>query len=99
MIRGTDAIDMRAWSPRAAAEFRITDALMLNASWGRYVQMPAGTQVSGGFGNPQLDFTVAEHRVIGMRYAFAPLWSVPIEAYQKPMHKLSLQVDAAPPDN
>ena len=89
-IRGTGGVDMDDYSPRIAFEYQATDDLLLNASWGRYMQMPNGAQLVRGYGNPKLGFTFAEHRIVGMQYRFADLWTVQLEGYHKPMEKLIL---------
>jgi outer membrane receptor protein involved in Fe transport len=89
-----------AVSPRAAIEYNLSDSTLLTASWGKYVQGPAGFEVLEGFGNPRLNYTEAEHRVIGLKHQINSLWSAQIEAYHKPMKNLVVSLDnESPPDN
>ncbi|MDH5216747.1 MAG: TonB-dependent receptor [Gammaproteobacteria bacterium] len=98
-VRGTGGIDMEDYTPRIAFEYQATDDLLLNASWGRYMQIPNGAQLVRGYGNPKLGFTFAEHRIVGMQYRFADLWTVQLEGYHKPMEKLVLTHPfQSPPD-
>jgi len=96
-IAGTAEIDMSGLAPRIGTEFRISKQLLLTASWGRYFQMPSGEKLIDGFSTPGLKFTEAEHRIVGLQYQPAPLWSVQIEAYHKPMKNLVIRVPNAKP--
>jgi hypothetical protein len=59
-----------------------------------------GFQIIDGFGNPSLDFTKAEHRILGVQHKLNDLWSVDVEAYHKPMEKLVVETnDPFPPNN
>ncbi len=99
-IAGSGGIDMQGWSPRLSLEYALTPATQLIGSWGRYLQMPAESQLLDGFGNPGLTFTEAEHRVVGVLHRFNVAWNLQVEAYHKPMRHLSVPITgAAPPDN
>lgn len=99
-IEGSGNIEVRAFSPRLTLEYQYTPATLFTASWGRYVQLPHGFQLLEGFGNPGLDYTQAEHRILGIEHKMNSLWSIKAEAYQKPMEKLVVSIDnQMPPDN
>lgn len=87
-------------SPRLSAEYQLNDATMLLASWGDYFQLPQGFEQLADFGNPALQFIRAEHRIIGMEHQLDDMWSMKVEAYQKPMSDLVVGIEgAAPPNN
>ncbi len=87
-------------SPRATLEYQLTPETLLTASWGRYIQMPAGEEVVESFGNPALLMTEAEHRILGIEHQITPLYSVKAEIYHKPMENLVIALDEnEPPDN
>ena len=99
-IDATGGIKLEDFSPRLALEYQATDDLLLTANWGRYIQLPLGFELLDGFGNPNLDYTEAEHRILGMQYKLDPQWELKIEAYHKPMEALVYAVDdQAEPDN
>jgi len=98
-VRGTGGIDMMDYSPRVTFEYQLTKKLLATTSWGRYIQTPNEAQLLKGYGNPELEFTVAEHRIIGMQYQYNPLWSIKMEAYQKPMKNLVLTRPFEQPPN
>ena len=99
-IKGSGGLEVRTLSPRLALEYQYSADTLYSASWGRYVQMPFGFQVLDGFGNPNLDFTEAEHRILGIEHKLDTLWSVKAEAYHKPMEQLVVSIDDQdPPDN
>lgn len=91
-IKASDGIQMSGFSPRAAIEYQFNQKLLLNASWGKYLQIPAGETIITGVGNPNLGFTKAEHRIIGAELKPTPLWLIKLEGYQKPMEKLVLYI-------
>lgn len=84
-------------SPRVNLEYDYNDNTILTASWGRYVQVPQGNEISDSLGNPELVMTEAEHRVIGVKTEWNPLWSSQVEIFQKPMKKLVISRPA--PEN
>ncbi len=87
-------------SPRATVEYKLAAETLLTATWGRYIQMPAGEEVVEAFGNPSLLMTEAEHRIIGIEHQITPRYSVKAEVYEKPMKNLVVAVDEnEPPDN
>ena len=88
--RADDGIELSGLSPRAAMEFQFTRKLLLTASWGKYLQFPPGASIVSGIGNPNLEYTQAEHRILGAHYELDPLWNIRLEAYHKPMDKLVL---------
>lgn len=84
-------------SPRASLEYTATDNTLLTASWGRFIQTPNGTEIVETFGNPGLEVTEAEHRILGIQYKFNPLYSIKTEIYHKPMKNLVVSIDSNPP--
>jgi len=99
-IYGSGGIEVHAFSPRLALEYQYAPATLLTASWGRYVQLPAGFELLNGFGNPGLPYIEAEHRILGVEHKINPLWSLKAEVYQKPMDNLVIAIDnRLPPDN
>lgn len=98
-LKASGGIEMSGFSPRAALEYQFNEQLLLNASWGKYLQFPDGATVLDGIGNPRLGFTQAEHRILGLEYKPVTKWLIKVEAYQKPMEKLVLYVpEKLPPD-
>ncbi len=96
-ITGTAGIEMTGTAPRLTAEYRLGRDTLLTASWGRYFQMPGGEKLIDGFSTPGLEFTEAEHRIIGIQHRLTPLWDLQLEAYQKPMSSLVVRVPGAEP--
>jgi len=85
---------------RGALEYSLTPDTLLTASWGRYMQIPRGTEIVEKFGNPGLKVTEAEHRILGIQHRLNPLYSIKAEVYHKPMDKLVIAIDENnPPDN
>lgn len=89
----------RELSPRASLEYNLTPETLLTASWGRYTQMPDGASIIETFGNPRLDTTEAEHRILGIQHKINSLYSVKAEIYQKPMTNLVVSIDENDPPN
>ncbi len=88
------------FSPRVSVEYQATKDTLLTASWGRYIQTPKGSQIIKVFGNPALEVTKSEHRIIGLEHQINPLYSVKTEIYHKPMKNLVVSLDDQdPPDN
>lgn len=85
------------FSPRLALEYDLSPSLILTASWGRFVQIPSGAQISKSIGNPLLGITEAEHRILGLKYEWNSLWSSQFEIYEKPM--INLVVPRNAPEN
>lgn len=98
-IDGTGGIDMSDHSPRLAMEYGLTNKTTLLASWGKYLQLPQGFELLDGFGNPELIYTEAEHRIIGVQQKLNTLWNIKVEAYKKPMKNLVIPIDDLPPNN
>ncbi|HFC52909.1 MAG TPA: hypothetical protein ENJ43_00565, partial [Gammaproteobacteria bacterium] len=96
-ITGTAGIDMAGLAPRLSTEYRLGSDTLLTASWGRYFQMPGGEKLIDGFSTPGLEFTEAEHRIIGIQQRLSPLWALQLEAYHKPMDNLVVRVPGAEP--
>ena len=96
-IAGTAGISMSGLAPRIGSEYRINEQILFTASWGRYYQMPSGEKLIDGFGTPGLEFTEAEHRILGIQYQPALQWSMQMEAYHKPMKHLVVRVPGAEP--
>jgi len=98
--KASNGIEMSGLSPRAALEYQFNKKLLFNISWGKYVQFPEGATIVSGIGNPRMGFTEAEHRIIGMEYKPAAIWTIKLETYHKPMDKLVLFIpDEVSPDN
>jgi len=98
-VRGTGGIDLEGFSPRASLEYQVDTNLLLTGGWGKYIQVPNPAQLVKGYGNPSLEFTEAEHRILGFNYKLAPLWSIQVEAYHKPMTNLVLTRPTQEPPN
>ncbi len=96
-IAGTAGVDMSGLAPRIGSEYRINEHVLFTASWGRYFQMPSGEKLIDGFGTPGLEFTEAEHRILGIQYQPTSLWSLQMEAYHKPMKHLVVRMPGAEP--
>ncbi|WP_044410702.1 TonB-dependent receptor plug domain-containing protein [Thiomicrospira microaerophila] len=86
-----------ALSPRISLEYDFAENTIFTASWGRFMQVPQGNEISKTIGNPALVMTDSEHRILGVKYEWSPLWSTQVEVYQKPMTKLVVSRD--PPEN
>ncbi len=95
-LEASGGINLYDVSPRAAMEVQLTENDLFTASWGRYLQLPQGYQIVKGFGNPSLDYTEAEHRIVGIQHKFSDLWSVKVEGYYKPMDNLVVTLDSNP---
>jgi len=99
-VRGSGGMNMSAYSPRIAFEYQANKNVLLTTSWGKYVQLPKPAQLIKGYGNPNLSYTEAEHRIAGIQIKVNPLWSVQLEGYYKPMEKLVLtRPFESPPNN
>jgi hypothetical protein len=95
-----DDFRARELSPRATLEYELTPDILFTASWGRYVQVPQGTEIVEEFGNPGLQVTEAEHRILGVQHRINSLYSVKAEIYHKPMTNLVVSIDENDsPDN
>lgn len=79
---------LTALSPRLNMEYAVNSSLILNAHWGKFIQLPEVSQLSNNLGQSDLSYSEAEHRIIGLKYAMNKNWSMQVEAYQKPMIKL-----------
>ncbi|WP_455212585.1 TonB-dependent receptor [Kaarinaea lacus] len=99
-ITSSGDIHMSGFSPRAAIEYKLTGNMLLLMSWGKYLQRPQIYELVPGFGNPKLDYTEAEHRILGFKYKMDRSWKMTMELYHKPMKNLTVRVeDQVPPDN
>lgn len=99
-IKISGGFEAQELSPRLSLEYQATDKLMLNASWGRYIQTPQGTEIVEDYGNPGLLVTDSEHRILGLQYQIRPLYSLKTEIYHKPMKELVVSIDGnLPPEN
>ncbi|MFV1983825.1 MAG: TonB-dependent receptor plug domain-containing protein [Thiohalomonadales bacterium] len=99
-IRIRDGFEAQEISPRATVEYQVNKAALLTATWGKYVQSPKFSELIAGYGNPYLEITKSEHRILGMQYNFNPVYSLKAEVYDKPMTNLVVAIDEnAPPDN
>lgn len=91
--------DLFDYSPRFSTEYALNERTSLTGSWGRYQQMPEGTQWVEDAGNPRLKFLDSEHRIVGVRHRFNDTLSMQVEAYQKPMSNLVVEYDESPSPN
>ena len=98
-IEGTDEISIHGLMPRATLEYQAATKLMLTASWGRYLQMPEESTLLKDFGNPQLEFIEAEHRIAGIHLQVHKNWKLQTEAWQKPMRRLLTRTGLDAPEN
>ncbi|MDX1810547.1 MAG: TonB-dependent receptor [Gammaproteobacteria bacterium] len=99
-IKGSGGIEMQALNPRVAFEYELNPTTTLLANWGQYVQTPKDSYLLKDFGNPALGFTRAEHRILGVKHKFNPLWNILVEAYHKPITDLVFSIPGQqPPDN
>ncbi len=99
-IRIKDGYQAQEISPRATVEYQLNKAALLTATWGKYVQSPIVGQLVEGYGNPNLEITKSEHRIVGFQYNFNTIYSIKTEIYDKPMTNLVLTIDENnPPDN
>ncbi len=96
-ISGSSGIDMEGLAPRLTAEYHLDRGTLLTAAWGKYLQMPGGEKLIDGFSTPGLEFTNAEHRVVGIQHQLSPLWTLHLEAYHKPMERLVVRIPGAAP--
>ncbi|GAB6069066.1 TonB-dependent receptor [Thiomicrorhabdus hydrogeniphila] len=76
---------LNALSPRLALDYKLSNRLLFNLKWGKFVQKPDFNQLTTALGNPNLSFRQAEHRILGLKYKLSPKWTVQAEVYQKPM--------------
>jgi len=85
--------------PRFNFEYNFITNYWLTGAWGRYVQLPKGSEIAEGVGNPNLDYTKAEHRILGIKHRY-DIWTIQLEAFHKPMTSLVVPIDENdPPDN
>lgn len=99
LIDGSAGTRMEGFSPRFGLEYQLTQAILLTANWGHYLQMPEPLDLAPGIGNPGLVFTEAEHRVLGVQLSLHPQWQLQLETYQKPLRQLVVGTSLEPPDN
>jgi len=98
-IRLKGGFETHDLSPRASVEYSLFSNTLLTASWGRYLQLPDGSELIEKFGNPKLVMTEAEHRILGVEHQFNSLYHLKAEVYHKPMKNLVIAIDDnAPPD-
>ncbi len=96
----SDGYKQNEVSPRLSLEYQATKDTLLTASWGRFVQIPDGEQIIKVFGNPALEVTESEHRILGLEHQINSLYTIKTEIYHKPMKNLVISLDdQEPPDN
>src|SRR4029453_10647427 len=78
-----DYLDATRLSPRASASYRLTDRIVLTASYGRYFQQPYFLFLSIFPENRRLVPWRADHAVAGVAWQPARGWRVTAEAYRK----------------
>lgn len=99
-VRVSGGFRSQDFSPRGTVEYALTQDTLLTATLGRYVQMPEGGVILENFGNPGMDITKAEHRILGIEHQLTPLYSIKTEVYHKEMTDLVIPLDQNdPPDN
>lgn len=74
--------------PRASLEYEFMPNTWYLLNWGQYSQLPRGSEFAPEVGNPGLQVTKAEHRVMGIKHKPAPAWTIQLEAFDKPMTDL-----------
>ncbi|MBX2823161.1 MAG: TonB-dependent receptor [Gammaproteobacteria bacterium] len=76
-------LDKSFVEPRLAAEFSVSDSLVLNAGTGLYHQFPGFIEVNEVFGNPELDYIKSVHGVVGLEKTFNDGWHLKADAHYK----------------
>lgn len=87
-----DYLDESFVEPRAAAEWQINDAWGVNASWGKYHQLPRIGQMAPIFGNPDLESIEATHYVLGVNNKIGTEWSWNADVYYKELGNIVVDV-------
>jgi hypothetical protein len=96
----TGGAEFQALLPRFNFEYEFYPDTWFTGAWGKYVQLPRGSELAVGTGNPDLSYNKAEHRILGLRHEPDETWTYQLEVFQKPMIDLVLPIDANdPPDN
>jgi len=86
--------------PRFSYEYEFYKNTWFTGAWGKYVQLPRGSELAAGTGNPNLRYTKAEHRILGIRHKRQNVWTYQLELFQKPMTDLVIPIDEnEAPDN
>lgn len=99
-VRISGGAEFKALLPRFNFEYEFIKDTWFNGTWGDYVQLPRGSELADGSGNPNLSYTKAEHRIIGIKHKREKVWTYQLELFQKPMTSLVLPIDEnEPPDN
>ncbi|MDH5257529.1 MAG: hypothetical protein OEX07_05960, partial [Gammaproteobacteria bacterium] len=92
--------EFKSLLPRLSYEYEFHKNSWLTGAWGKYVQLPRGSELAVGSGNPRLSFTRAEHRIVGLKHTRNDVWTYQLELFHKPMNHLVLPIDENdPPDN
>jgi hypothetical protein len=87
-----DYLDERFIEPRAAAEWQINPRWGVNASWGKYHQLPRIGQMVPVFGNPDLRSIEATHYVLGVKQTVNREWSWNADVYYKDLDNIVVDV-------
>ena len=96
----TGGAEFKAVLPRINYQYEFIKNTWFTGAWGKYVQLPRGSELAIGSGNPNLNYTEAEHRIVGIKHKAKDVWTYQLEFFHKPMNKLILAIDANdPPDN
>ena len=96
----TGGAEFKALLPRVNYKYEFYKNTWFTGAWGKYVQLPKGSELAIGSGNPDLSYTEAEHRIVGIKHIRNDLWTYQLELFHKPMTKLVLPIDENdPPDN
>ena len=99
-VRISGGAEFESFLPRFSYQFEFQKNSWFTGAWGKYVQLPKGSELADGTGNPRLNFTRAEHRILGLKHIHKDIWTYQIEIFQKPMSQLVLPLDDNdPPDN
>lgn len=92
-----DQTDGTYWEPRASAQFKVTDNVLVKAAWGQYHQFVKrvenedvleGSRDFWVLAGDELDPSFAEHQIIGASYD-NPDWLFDVEAYRKDLDGVS----------
>lgn len=96
----TGGAEFKAVLPRVNYKYEFYKNTWFTGAWGKYVQLPRGSELAIGTGNPDLMYTKAEHRIVGLKHIRNDVWTYQLELFHKPMNSLVLPIDQNdPPDN
>jgi len=90
----TQYLNRATADPRLLTKFFVTDRATIKAAAGVYHQWPDYTEITEGYGNPDLRAEVAYEGVLGGDYDFGQGWSLGVEGYYKHLDDLATQTGA-----